>query len=541
MNPKSEEMVFHRVLRRHSAQTPEKLLFRSHERDCSYGEADALTNRIANALREMGVGKGDTLLVMLAGSIDYVLLWLAVSRLGAILVPVNDAYKGNILLHQLNDSEARSMILDGRYLERVEALAPSLLHLKHLVLRGVDPAQMAGAGRRWAVSPYEALFAGDASAVDAGVEYDEPSTIFYTSGTTGPSKGVLYTHAQGHATALPMAREFSPEDTFYLFNPLYHVALAHIFGAVLLSHGTIALRARFSGEAFWPDIDRFGATVTLMLGAVANFIYRRPPQPEDQDHLLRKVMMVPLLKEIDEFRGRFNCEVMTWFNMTEVSTPLHSAGFTLANNKSCGRPRDGIQARIVDERDEPVPHGHVGELVLRPDSPWEFNLGYWKNPAATVAAWRNLWFHTGDSFMEDAEGNFYFVDRLKDAIRRRGENISSYEVEEEVNSHPSVLESAAVAVPSEFGEDEVKVVATLRPGQDLAPEALLQYLEPRIPHFMLPRYITLAREELQKTPTGKIQKQPLRAAGTAGCWDREAAGYKVKTEGVLRWRCGRAQ
>jgi crotonobetaine/carnitine-CoA ligase len=528
VHSKSEELVLHRVLRRHAQQTPGKPLFKSHERDCSYGEAAVLTNRIADALRGMRVGKGDTVLVMLPGSIDYVLIWLALSRIGAILVPVNDAYKGNVLLHQVNDSEARSMIIDARYLDRVELLAPQLLHLKHLALRGGDPQHVAGARGRWAVFPYKALFEGDASEIDAGVEYHEPSAIFYTSGTTGPSKGVLYGHAQGHATALPMARQFSADDTFYMFNPLYHVGLAHIFGAVLLSHGTLVLRERFSAEAFWPDVRRFGATATLMLGAVANFIYRRPTRPDDRKHPLRRVLMVPLLKEVDEFRRRFNCEVMTWFNMTEVSTPLHSDGFTLVNNKSCGQPREGIQARVVNEWDEPVADGEIGELVLRPARPWEFNLGYWKNPAATVQAWRNLWFHTGDMFVRDAEGNFYFVDRLKDAIRRRGENISSYEVEEEVNSHPSVLESAAVAVPSEFGEDEVKVVAALRPDQELTPEALLRYLEPRMPYFMLPRYVKIVRDELQKTPTGKIQKHGLRLAGTAGCWDREAARYKVK-------------
>lgn len=527
MHPKSEEMVLHRVLRRHAARTPDKVLFRSHERDCSYGEADERTRRIAVALRGMGVGKGDTVLVMLQGGIDYVLIWLALSRLGALMVPVNDAYRGNILLHQVNDSEARTMILDAQYLERLAGLTSPLLHLERVVLRG-SSGPAGEVARPWAVFPYEVLLDEDPQDVDDGVEYHEPSTIFYTSGTTGPSKGVLYTHAQGYATALPMAREFTREDTFYLFNPLYHVGLAHIFGAVLLSHGSIAVRPRFSGEAFWPDIDRLGATITLMLGAVANFIYRRPARPDDRDHPLRKVMMVPLLKEVDEFRQRFGCEVMTWFNMTEVSTPLHSAGFTLVNNKSCGRPRAGIQARIVDERDEPVPPGQAGELVLRPDDPWEFNLGYWKNPAATVQAWRNLWFHTGDRCMHDAEGNFYFVDRLKDAIRRRGENISSYEVEEEVNSHASVLESAAVAVASEFGEDDVKVVVVLRSGRDLTPEALLRYLEPRMPSFMLPRYITLVREELPKTPTGKVQKEPLRTSGAVGSWDREAQGYRIQ-------------
>lgn len=528
MHRKSEERVFHRILRRHAERFPEKALLIDHERSYSYAEIEALSNRVANALRQFGLKKGDTCLLMMRSGVEYIVIWLATSKLGAILVPVNEAYRGGILRHQVNNSEADLAIIDAVNLDRFAELAPELTHLRKVILRDGSPELRERAQRHWSIASYDELFAAEDTAVDLGVEYFEPTAIFYTSGTTGPSKGVLYGHSQAYATALPMANELAPSDVFYMFNPLYHVGMPHCFGAILLPGATMAIRERFSIDAFWSDVRRFGATVTLMLGVVADFVYRRPPSPEDRRHGLRKVLMVPLLKEIGEFRHRFGVEVMSWFNMTEVATPLHTPGFTLLDSRSCGRPRAGIEARVVDEFDEPVPPGSVGELVLRPSDPWEFNLGYWKNAEATIQAWRNLWFHTGDLFYADALGNYHFVDRLKDAIRRRGENISSYEVEAEINAHPAVLESAVVAVASEHGEDEVKAVVVLKDGQTLGASELLDFLRPRMAYFMLPRFLEFRSEELLKTPTGKVRKVLLRGERTAPCWDREAAGYKVK-------------
>jgi carnitine-CoA ligase len=528
MSHAGDQVVFHRILRRRAERTPDKTLLRDDHRTLSYAEVETATNCFAAALQELGVRKGDTVLVMMPSGIDYVLLWLSLTKAGGIIVPINEAYRGNLLLHQANNSEARLMVLHGSLVDRLEAVADGLVHLKKIIL--TDPAadQKTRAFARWEAVDFRLLWEGADLAVDAGTERWDPMAIFYTSGTTGPSKGVLYSHAQAHATALPFARQLSADDVFYMHNPMYHVALPHCFGSVLIPGGSMAVRPRFSVEAFWPDVRRFGATVTMMLGTVASFITGRPPHPGDRDHTLRKVLMVPLLNDIDRFRERFGVEVMTWFNMTEVSTPIHTDGFRLANNRSCGRPRPGISARIVNEHDEPVPTGTVGELVLRADSPWEFNLGYWKNPEATVAAWRNLWLHTGDLFKQDEDGTFYFVDRLKDAIRRRGENISSYEVETEVNAHPAVLESAAVAVPSGHGEDEVKIVASLKPGQHLAPPELLDFLQTRLPYFMIPRFVEIRHGEIEKTPTGKIRKVKLRESGTVNCWDRDKAGYAVR-------------
>jgi crotonobetaine/carnitine-CoA ligase len=259
------------------------------------------------------------------------------------------------------------------------------------------------------------------------------------------------------------------------------------------------------------------------------FLLKEPPSPRDRDHPLRHVVMVPLSDDAQAFAERFGVDVYTTFNMTETSCPIVSERNPRVRG-TCGRPRAGVEARIVDENDCEVAPGEVGELILRTDVPWAMNHGYHKNPQATAQAWRNGWFHTGDAFRYDSDGNFFFVDRLKDAIRRRGENISSFEVEAELMAHPAVREAAAVAVPSEHSEDEVLAVVAPVAGQSVDPAELLGFLLPRMPHFMVPRYVRVL-PELPKTPTQKVQKNLLRADGvTPDTWDREAAGIRVRRQ-----------
>jgi crotonobetaine/carnitine-CoA ligase len=228
--------------------------------------------------------------------------------------------------------------------------------------------------------------------------------------------------------------------------------------------------------------------------------------------------MVPLTEDAGPFSERFGVEIYTTFNMTEISCPLFS-GANPRKPGTCGRPRPGIDARVVDENDCEVPPGTTGELVLRSDMPWAFSHGYYKAPEATAASWRNGWFHTGDAFTMDADGDFFFMDRMKDAIRRRGENISSFEVEREILEFDGIREAAVVAVPSEHGEDEVMAVIAPVPGRSVQPRDLIAFLQPRMAHFMVPRYIRVL-DELPKTPTQKVQKHLLRADGAAGAWDR---------------------
>jgi crotonobetaine/carnitine-CoA ligase len=260
---------------------------------------------------------------------------------------------------------------------------------------------------------------------------------------------------------------------------------------------------------------------------------KQPPGPRDRDHPLRMAVMVPLPDDALAFGERFGIDVYTTFNMTEISCPIYSQRNPPIRG-TCGVTRDGVQCRVVDENDCELPHGEVGELVVRTDVPWAMNAGYHKNAPATAKAWRNGWFHTGDAFRRDAAGNFFFVDRIKDAIRRRGENISSFEVESEIGAHPAVREAAVVAVPSEFSEDDVLAVVAPVPGERIDPVALIEFLRPRMAHFMIPRYIRVV-DELPKTPTQKVQKNLLRDQGlTRDTWDREAAGIVLKRERLSR-------
>ena len=513
--PPSAGRVFHYLLEDRAAAAAQKPCLVMGDRSLTWAEADAEANRWANGLAAAGVGKGDRVLLMIPSGIEHVVIWLGLCKIGAIMVPVNDAYKGAMLRHQVNDSEACLAIVGARHLPVWTSLAADPPHLRNVaVFDGAAPTL----NMPWLWSDAATLRSADASPLPRIVSGFDAMAIFYTSGTTGPSKGVLYSYAQAWAAAEVPAEWCAAEDVFYMFLPMFHVGLSQMFGLVLLSGATMVVREKFSASGFWPDVRRYGVTMTILLSTMPNFLMSRPAEAGDRDHPLRKAIVIPLPADLDAFKARFGIKVATFFNMTEVSVPLRSDGFDLVNATSAGRPRPGVSARIVDEFDEPVAAGKAGELVVRADRPWEFCLGYWKNPAKTVESWRNLWFHTGDAFRSDADGNFYFVDRLNDAIRRRGENVSSFEVEREIDAHPAVLESAAVAVPSGMGEDEIKAVVALKPGATLMPADLHAHLSARLPAYMVPHFIEITAGELPKTATGKIVKAALRAAGTAAAW-----------------------
>jgi crotonobetaine/carnitine-CoA ligase len=520
ISEKSRRIVYHYLLEDHAKRHPDKLLLMMGDRAMSYAEVDRAANRIGRGFAALGVVKGDRVLVMLPSSIDYALVWLGLSKIGALMVPVNEAYKAGMLQHQANNSGAKLAVIWQSHLQVWHDLGDALTELKTVIVYDGD---VSDGHPGWTYRPFETLLAHNDSPLPPAVEYFDPMAIFYTSGTTGPSKGVLYSYAQAHATATPPAKLCAPDDVFYMTLPMFHVGLSHMFGIVIIAGATMAVRGKFSVSNFWSDVRHYKATFSILLSTMPNFLLSLPPSPDDRDHSLRKLIIIPIPKDLDGFKARFNVpNVTTLFNMTEVSCPISADGWNLVNNQSCGRPRSGVTARIVDENDELLPPGKTGELVLRADDPWEYNLGYWRNPAATAEAWRNQWLHTGDGFQYDEDGNFYFVDRIKDCLRRRGENISSFEVEVEVDAHPAILESAAVAVPSEHSEDELKVVAALKPGCTVEPADLLAFLKDRLPAYMVPRYLEIRAEELPKTPTGKVQKVLLRATGTTGAWDREA-------------------
>jgi crotonobetaine/carnitine-CoA ligase len=320
-------------------------------------------------------------------------------------------------------------------------------------------------------------------------------------------------------------------DRQLLHMPIFHIGGAFIATVALCVGSSIAVVSHFRTEAFWDQVRELEVTSAFLLGAMATFLLKQPPHPRDREHNLRMVFIVPLGQSGRAFRERFGVDVFTLFNMTEICTPLISRA-NPTKDSICGRPRAGVEVRLVDENDCRVKDGEVGQLILRTEAPWAMNHGYNNNPQATADAWRNGWFHTGDAFVHDADGDYRFVDRLKDAIRRRGENISSYEIEVELLSHPAVREAAAIPVASEFSEDEVLVVLAPAIGASIDPEDIIRHLLPRMAHHMVPRFIRIVAE-LPKTPTAKVEKHVLRAEGlTADTWDRERAGIAIRRETI---------
>lgn len=482
---------------------------------------------LAHGFTAEGVEPGDTVLLMLPDGIEILTCWLALARIGALEVPVNTQLRGNTLKHVLANSLAKVLVIDRRFLPHVVSLLGELPQLRTLVLTGDGDATTLD--RR--TIEIDRLLAASPRELPPRPRAHELLAVMYTSGTTGPSKGVMVAHTQAYEYALSVIElcEMREDDVYYNPLPLFHIAgqWAAVYCG-LIRGCTVIVPGAFTITGFWDDVRRQNATCTFLLGAMASWLWRQPERPDDRTTPMQRMLIVPLLPEVESFKKRFDVLVSTTWGSTEINVPMRST-FTLANNKTCGRvASDRYEVRIVDQDDREVPPGVPGEAVVRTSVPWMLMAGYWQNPEATAHAWRNQWVHSGDIMMRDEAGNFTFVDRVKDAIRRRGENISSMEVEAEVLAHPAILECAVVPVASSDTEQEVMAVVSLKPGAGMTPEELISFLDGRMARFMIPRYVDII-EAMPKTPTGKIQKYVLREKGlTPSTWDREKAGIKLK-------------
>lgn len=526
--PPREKSVLRYVLDQQAEETPDKPFVIFHDgTQWTYAEALAAARKAAAGLQAQGVKKGDVVFVWLPNGKEFLQAWFGANYIGAVVAAANTAYKGGILEHIITLIGAKVGIVHKDLMNRLGDI--SLGGLKQIFEVGGS----ADVDLPVDILPVDIVFKAPESALQPLPEEIEPwDTMFllFTSGTTGPSKAVIVPYVQWHMTC-SVSYEKSNADSRYLVNmPLFHGSgTVGIFGMMLVG-GTTVLVPYFKTDEFWDVINKHQITSCVMIGAVSSFVEKQPPR-DDADNPLKLVRAIPLPPDPVAFGKRFGVNVQTMFSMSEISVPLIS-DINPTTWESCGKVRAGIEARIVDEFDCEVPVGEVGELVLRPSRPWSITPGYYRMPEATAKAWRNGWFHTGDGFKKDADGNFYFVDRVKDAIRRRGENISSFEVEKEVLSHPDVAEAGAIGVPSPHGEDEVMIVAVLRDGAQLTPFELHEYLRPRMPHFMLPRYIRFTAE-LPRTQSYRVRKFKLREEGvTDDSWDREAAGIIVKRDKI---------
>jgi crotonobetaine/carnitine-CoA ligase len=520
--------VVHRVLERQAEKYGDRTFLYFKDDKFSYCDIDEASSRVACGLQRMGVSKGDKVAIMMPNCPEFIFLWFGISKLGAVEVPINLAHKGDVLTYMLDQSDSSLMVVHSDYLDRIKAIEDAIPKIRRFVVSGRDHGFEAGLAGP--IAPWQEMVNNDGVYRREEILWSDPSCILYTSGTTGPSKGVMlphnYTVFMGEIVW--EAAEYTEEDCLYNALPLFHGNAQQLsFMPALLSGARTALAERFSASRFWHDVNRYGCTEFNSLGSIVPILFKADPRPDDADNPLRLMVAAATPKDIFRpFEERFGLSLVEIYGMTEFGLPLMN---NLHDRKpgACGRPRR-CAVKLVDDNEIPVGPNSVGELLVRPDGDYCMLLEYYNMPEKTVEAWRNLWFHSGDYFTFDDEGYYYFVDRKKDALRRRGENISSYEVEKSINTHPAVLESAAVAVKSPMGEDEVMVCLVLRPGFSLTPEELMSHCEKRMAYFMIPRYLRFM-EGLPKTPTERVQKHLLRSAGvTADTWDREAAGYEVK-------------
>lgn len=489
--------------------------------DLTFAQFHELILVWAGALRRAGVTAGDRIAVLLPPSREAAFGWLGAALLRAMEVPINTDYRGDILYYMLTDAAPKLLIVAERYLDRLGDLATRAPEVRTVVvLHATGPLPDLGVH---VISAEE--FLRDA---EPAVDLEPPKPwdilgIMYTGGTTGPSKGVVLPWGTQRKAAETMPH-LSADDAYYAPFAFFHGTGRVPLSMMAFAGGRDVIRERFDTREFWREIDEYRCTITTLMPAMSRWLLNAEPAADDREHCLREAVVVT---DIGEFKQRFGTKVHTFFGQTESGNPIIRYDVN-DNFRSCGRARPGFEVRIVDEHDYDLPPGEVGQLLVRTTEPWIMNLGYFGRPAQTVEAWRNGWIHTGDALRQDADGNFYFVDRVRDYIRRRGENISSFEIEAMVAQHPSVAEAAAIAVPSADGEDEVKVVVVRKAGEDLDAAGLLRYLIPRMPRFMVPRYVQFVDALPRTIASRQIRKVELRANPfTADTWDREAAGISV--------------
>ncbi|MEZ5076820.1 MAG: ATP-dependent acyl-CoA ligase [Solirubrobacterales bacterium] len=507
--------------------TPDAPFLSFEDHRLTYGEIVARAERVAAGLAAMGVEEGTKVAVLLPNSVEILETWFACSVMGAVLVPVNTGLKGDGLKYILEHSEASLLVVDSELLETLEGSYPVADGLSHRFVRGAAATIPSG------YEPYASLVEAGAGAAVPRAELgpDSLASILYTSGTTGLPKGVMNCHNSYLVAALEFSRNYvrmREDDVLYTSLPLFHVNAQSLttLGAVV-SGRPMVLSPRFSASRFFAELAEHEATVFNYIGAMLTMLYKQPEGPHDAENRVRLTVGGAAPAELwRDFERRFGLEVLEIYGLTESATFCCASPPDDIRPGKIGKPVGWAEVKIVGEDDEELPADEPGEIVVRSKAPDTIFQGYYKREDATAEAMKGGWFHTGDRGSRDADGYFDFIDRLKDSIRRRGENISSYEVERVVNSHPEVAESAAYGVPSDLGEDEVMVTVIPR-GDGVDCEDLIAFCEQRMAKFMVPRFVRVSAA-LPKTATQRVQKFELRKLGTEGAWDRLDSAAQIK-------------
>jgi crotonobetaine/carnitine-CoA ligase len=503
----------------------------------SYGSLAERSASAANALTQLGVGPGDRVAIFMATSPEWVLAWFGLSRLGAVTVPVNTAYRGQFLAHQLRDCGATMIAADAALLDQVQDVAAEVPSLRTVLVGEGDDGDADGWRARARVAgplAFESIACLDAAhphRAGSAARWNQPAAIFYTSGTTGPSKGALATQHYLLSAAQTMVDcwKLQPEEAVYAPLPLFHLSAVGSVLGPLLAGGTGVIDRAFSVQGTWDQVRRHRAVGLLGAGAMVNMLWSLPPDERDRDLPIRFLSAAPVAKELYRaVEDRWGCRVVTCYGLSEAF-PLTVAGVDDDNPPGAsGRVNPDFEVMVVDPEDREVATGTVGEIVCRPRRPHVMFEGYDGRDRETVEQTRNLWFHTGDLGQFDQKGSLYYADRKKDAMRRRGENISSFEIEQALARYEPVAEVAAIGVPSELGEDDVMVYVVAKPGRRLDPVPFMDFCTEQLPYFAVPRYVDVCGE-LPKNVVGRVLKHELRALGIRdSAWDREEAGYVVR-------------
>nr|WP_238391590.1 MULTISPECIES: AMP-binding protein [unclassified Mycolicibacterium] len=478
------------------AEDPERPLLRSRSEVLSVGELADRAREVAAALAGRGVAAGDRVALVAGNSIDRVVWMFGIWWCGAVEVSVNVELRGPMLAHVLTDCDPTLVACQDDLFHHVrDAAATEVMAMSALQ---VEPLDMA--------------VREELDAAQRGFGPGELATILYTSGTTGPAKGVMLPRAyfSNLAQVWIDRLDLTGDDIGYFPLPFFHVD-AHVqLTACLQSGGSLAFRPRFSVSEYFADVTRFGATWASGVGAMLSML-AQAELPEPSSHHLTRMVGAPVPQHVYEaFEDRLGIPILTLFGQTECDGVAMDS-IEQRRRGAAGRTHDAIEVQVVDENDRPVPVGQTGEILYRPRRPHFTALGYWRRPEATIEAWRNLWFHTGDSGHLDDDGFLYFDGRRTDSFRRRGENISVWELEHSLNTAPGVRECVAIAVRDEHGgEDEIKVFVV--PDVDsLVLEEFIEHCRTVLPRFAVPRYLTLTdgSEFVRSAGTGVVQKHLL--------------------------------
>lgn len=516
-----------------AARHGDKPMIRYRGQDYSYAFADEHANRVATRMAaKAGIGRGDHVGLFLGNCPEFVWSVFALARLGAVAVPLNTAAKGELLQYFLDHSQSRVLIVDHELLDRVVPVMGKLPHLRQIIVVGCPEGEALPEG----FIRFTALETGPATDPAMDLTPRDPMFLMYTSGTTGPSKGAISPHSQGISIGSQLAEVYGyrEDDILYTCLPLFHGnALWYSMMPAIYAGATLAISRRFSASRFWDEVAECGATQTNVLGAMANIVIKELDRADRASLRLRQMMVVPALgaevaRPLTEGLG---LKLTSLFAQTETfAVTLYGPDEDGSKLGSAGRVYPYVEVAILDDDDNRLPPGETGEIAVRPSLPGIMMQGYYRMPEATVGAMSTLWYHTGDRGYLDADNYLYFVDRKKDAIRRRGENISAYELEMILSRHPAVRETAAVAVHSELGEDDVLVFVVPASGAEIDFAELIGFCDSNMPYFMVPRYLHVLTE-LPKTASEKIEKYRLRDwanANLADLWDRDKAGIVLK-------------